>query len=114
MITGAHSIIYSTNPEKDRIFFRDVLKFPFVDIGEGWLIFRLPPAEAAIHPSNENNLQELYLMCDDIEELINRLKELKVKCGKIQRQSWGLLTKVQLPGGGKLKIYQPLHNSPSR
>jgi hypothetical protein len=112
MITGAHFVIYSTNPEKDRAFFRDVLKFPNIDAGDGWLIFGLPPAEVAVHPSKENNLQEFFLMCDDIHELIIQMKSLKVKCSKVQSLPWGLLTKLQLPGGGDLKIYQPLHARP--
>jgi hypothetical protein len=112
MITGTHLIIYSIEPEKDREFFLDVLKFPFVDAGDGWLIFRLPPSEVAIHPSTENNLQELYLMCDDIDQLVNQMKELNIKCSKIQKQPWGKLTEITLPGGGNLKIYQPMHNRP--
>jgi len=112
MITGAHFIIYSTNPEKDRAFIRNVLKFPNIDAGEGWLIFGLPPAEVAIHPSDGNDLQEFYLMCDDIDDLIDQMKSLKVKCSGVQRLRWGLLTKLKLPGGGDLNIYQPLHARP--
>jgi len=112
MITGAHIIIYSSNPEKDRAFIRDVLKFPYIDTGEGWLIFGLPPAEVAIHPSSENGIHEFYLMCDDLGELLDQMKILKVKCSKVQRLPWGLLTKIKLPGGGDLGIYQPLHARP--
>ena len=114
MITGAHSIIYSNNPEKDREFFRNVLKFPFVDTGDGWLIFSLPPSEVAIHPSRKNNIHEFYLMCDDIKKLVKRMNELKVPCSQIEELSWGLLIHVKLPGGGKLKVYQPLHKRPSQ
>ena len=112
MITGAHSIIYSTRPEKDRDFIRDVLKFPSVDAGGGWLIFGLPPAEVAVHPSKKNNIHELYLMCDDIEKLVSEMKALKIKCSKVQKQPWGLLVKLRLPGGGDLGVYQPLHPRP--
>ena len=71
MIFGAsHSIIYSTNPEADRAFFRDVLQLPNVDVGGGWLIFGLPPAEVAVHPSDKNDVHEFNLMCDDVETLI--------------------------------------------
>ncbi len=114
MITGAHTVIYSANPEKDREFFRDVLKFPYIDAGDGWLIFGLPPSEAAIHPSQESNIEEFYLMCDSIDELSSRMKDLNVKCSPIQKNSWGFLIKVTLPGGGELKIYQPLHESPGK
>jgi hypothetical protein len=112
MMIGAHSIIYSTDADKDRAFIRDVLKLPYVDVGSGWLIFGLPSSELAIHPSKRNNIQEFYLMCDDINELICQMKELKIKCTKVQRQRWGLMTKLRLPGGGDLKIYEPMHARP--
>ena len=111
MLTGAHSIIYSTNPEADRAFFRDVLKFPNVDVGGGWLIFGLPPAEVAVHPG-ENDVHEFYLMCDDVDALIADLSGKGVECGEIHQQPWGRLTQVTLPGGGKLGIYQPRHARP--
>ncbi len=112
MITGAHTILYSTNPEADRAFFRDVLKFPYVDVGHGWLIFALPPSEIAIHPSDKNNYHEFYLMCDDVEALLADMKGKGVECDSLQRERWGILTKVALPGGGKVGIYQPLHPRP--
>ena len=112
LITGSHSIIYSKKPEADRAFMRDVLKLPFVDSGDGWLIFGLPPSEVAFHNSTKNNEEEFYLITDAVEELIAQMKKHKVKCSPVQRQSWGLLTKVKLPGGGSLKIYQPLHVRP--
>ena len=83
MITGAHVIVYSKDPESDRAFFRDVLKFSSVDAGDGWLIFALPPAEAAFHPSEKNDLHELYFMCDDLKSTIDSLKGEKVKLSLI-------------------------------
>lgn len=112
MITGAHSIIYSTNPDADRAFFRDVLEFTNVDVGGGWLIFGLPPAEVAVHPGDKNDVHEFYLMCDDVKALVETMKERGVQCGAIQDQGWGVLTQVTLPGGGKLGIYQPRHARP--
>jgi len=112
MITGAHSIIYSTNAEADRAFLRDVLRFPNVDVGDGRLIFGLPPSEVAVHPSDKNNEHEFFLMCDDVEALITRMKEQNVTCDPVQNQGWGLLTNVTLPGGGRLGIYQPRHARP--
>ena len=112
MITGAHMIIYSTDPELDRAFIRDVLKFSSVDVGEGWLIFGLPPAELAVHPADENDHQKLYLMCDDIDELITGMRSLKIECSAIEELSWGRLSRIRLPGGGKLGIYQPKHARP--
>jgi hypothetical protein len=112
MIIGAHSIIYSTRPEADRAFLRDVLNFPNVDAGDGWLIFGLPPAEVAVHPSDENDVHEFYLMCDDVEALIAEMKNRGIDCSPVQNQGWGLLTQVTLPGGGKLGVYQPRHARP--
>jgi hypothetical protein len=112
MIIGAHSIIYSTNPEADRAFLRDILRLSNVDAGEGWLIFGLPPAEVAVHPSDKNNVHEFYLMCDDIEALIRNLKQHRITCGDVHAMHWGVLTHMNLPGGGKLGIYEPKHRRP--
>lgn len=112
MIIGAHSIIYSTSPAADRAFLRDVLRLPNVDVGDGWLIFGLPPAEVAVHPSDENDVHELYLMCDDVEAFIAEMKKHNVACGPPQDRGWGVLTQLTLPGGGKLSAYQPRHARP--
>ena len=112
MIIGAHSVIYSKSPELDRAFLRNVLELPHVDVGGGWLIFGLPPAEVALHPSSKNDVHEFYLMCDDVEALIAEMKKRRVSCGPVKNQVWGLLTHVTLPGGGKLGIYQPRHTRP--
>lgn len=109
MITGAHVVVYSKDPEADRAFFRDVLKFPAVDAGLGWLIFAMPPAEAAFHPSEKNDLHELYFICDDLKATMESLVGQKVKCGPVQEVSWGSLTTIFLPGGGKIGLYQPKH-----
>src|SRR6516164_4150018 len=98
LITGAHSIIYRKNPEADRAFLRDVLKFPSVDVGHGWLIFGLPPAEVAVHPSERNDVHEFYLMCDDVEAFIAGMKSRGIICGAVTHQRWGLLSEVSLPG----------------
>ena len=113
MIVGAHSIIYSTDAEADRIFFRDVLKLTNVDVGHGWLIFGLPPAEVAVHPSEKNDVHEFYLMVDDIEGFVGEMKKHQVPCEPVQDQGYGLLTQLTLPGGGKLGVYQPRHARPA-
>jgi hypothetical protein len=100
MISGAHSIIYSRNPEADRAFLRDILKLTKVDVGHGWLIFGLPPAEVAIHPSDKNDQHEFYLMCDDIEVFVAQMKKNGIACGPVDDQGWGLLSQFTLPGGG--------------
>jgi catechol 2,3-dioxygenase-like lactoylglutathione lyase family enzyme len=109
MIFGAHTILYSQDAEADRAFFRDVLGFPAVDAGQGWLIFALPPAEAAVHPADGAARQELYLMCDDLDAEMSALAEKGVGCSEVQQARWGLVTKVPLPGGGEIGLYQPNH-----
>src|SRR5271165_7445052 len=100
MIFGAHVIVYSKDAEADRAFFRDVLGFKSVDAGHGWLIFALPPAEAAFHPAEENDRQELYFMCDDLKAEMRRLAGKNVACSPVQKERWGSMTKIRLPGGG--------------
>lgn len=112
MITGAHSIIYSSAPEADRSFFREILKFPYVDAGHGWLIFGLPSSEVAIHPADQGGLQELYLLCDDIQSFVKDLSKHKIKCSPVENQRWGLVTHITLPGGGRLGVYEPKHARP--
>ncbi len=113
-ITGAHTIIFSTKPEQDRAFLRDVLHLPSVDVGDGWLIFGLPPAEMAVHPYKRNNVHQLYLMCDDIEKFILEMKQHGIASDEVVVAEWGHLTHVTLPGGGKLGVYQPLQGRPPR
>jgi hypothetical protein len=112
MITGAHSIIYSADPEADRNFFKKVLKLSNVDIGHGWMIFGLPPSEVAIHPSDKNGLHEFYLICDDINLMMKEMLRHKIKCSPIENQRWGILTHLTLPGGGLLGVYEPKHERP--
>ena len=112
MIIGAHSIIYSRDAEADRVFLRDVLKLTNVDVDGGWLIFGLPPAEVAVHPSEKNDVHEFYLMCDDIDAFIAELTKHQIACAPAQDQGYGLFTQLTLPGGGKLGVYQPRHARP--
>ena len=109
MISGAHVILYSSDADADREFFRDILKFPHVDAGEGWLIFALPPAELAVHPAKNNGHHELYLMCDDLKATIKTLTQRHVKCSRPVDEGWGVLARLKLPGGGELGLYQPKH-----
>ena len=112
MIIGAHSILYSKRPEADRAFLRDVLGFPHVDVGEGWLIFGLPPAEVAVHPSDENDVHEFYLMCSDIDTFVERMRGASIVCSAAEDMGWGKLAHVTLPGGGLLGVYEPRHARP--
>ena len=110
MISGAHIVLYSKKAEEDRAFFRDVLGFKSVDAGHGWLIFALPPAEAAFHPSEDNGAHELYFLCDDLKAEMASLTKKNVKCSKVEEARWGSVTKMTLPGGGKVGLYQPKHH----
>jgi len=112
MITGAHSVIYSTNADVDRAFLRDVLGLPSVDVGGGWLIFGLPPSEVAVHPTEGGPAHELYLLCDDVQAFVAEMARRGIACSPVQNRGWGLLTNVTLPGGGALGVYQPRHARP--
>jgi catechol 2,3-dioxygenase-like lactoylglutathione lyase family enzyme len=113
MIIGAHTIIQSKDAEADKAFLRDVLGLSGIDSGGGWLIFSLPPSEVAVHPSSQNDAHDLYLICDDIEAFVAEMSGKGVSCSPIQEQRWGRLIQLQLPGGGKLGVYQALHARPS-
>ena len=111
MIFGAHVIMYSQDADADRAFFGDILGFPSVDAGHGWLIFALPPAELAVHPADDP-AHELYLMCDDLGAEIQALRAKGVRCSEVEEARWGSVTKIPLPGGGEVGLYQPRHASP--
>jgi catechol 2,3-dioxygenase-like lactoylglutathione lyase family enzyme len=113
MLTGAHVILYSKDAERDRDFFRDVLKLPHVDAGHGWLIFALPPSEVAVHPSETSEAHELYFLCDDVQAFIASMKRKKLTCSPVEEQRWGSITHLTLPGGGKLGVYQAKHPRPT-
>ena len=109
MIFGAHVVVYSKNAEADRVFFRNVLGFKSVDAGHGWLVFALPPGEAAFHPSDENGAHELYFICEDLKTEIASIAKKDVKFSEVQQARWGSITKMHLPGGGTVGLYQPKH-----
>jgi hypothetical protein len=120
MITGAHFLLYSTNAEADRAFLRDILEFRSVDAGGGWLIFALPPSEVGVHPADGGAQSpaadgilgaDLYLMCDDVQATVASLESRNVACGPIEDAGWGKKTTIQLPSGGRIGLYQPLHQT---
>jgi hypothetical protein len=121
MIFGAHILFYSLDPEADRAFFTNILGLGSVDVGHGWLIFALPPAEAAVHPADGEFSQThagqqlmgavLYLMCDDLRMEIAWLKQKGVQCSEIQQAPWGSSTTIPLPSGRALGLYQPGHET---
>jgi catechol 2,3-dioxygenase-like lactoylglutathione lyase family enzyme len=110
MIMGSHVIVYSRDPEADRAFFAEVLGQPHVDIGGGWLIIKLPPAELAVHPSDGPTGHELYFMCDDLEATMSALRAKGVDfTHEVSEERWGRLTRFRLPGGGEVGMYEPRH-----
>ena len=115
VIFGAHVIVYTQDAEADRVFLRDVLGFEGVDAGDGWLIFALPPAELAAHPSDTNGRHELYLLCDDLDATVRELRSKGVDVAREpSNEGWGRLTAIRLPGGGELGLYEPRHPTPLR
>jgi hypothetical protein len=107
-----NAIIHSRRPKAGRAFLRDVLRLPGVDAGEGRLIFGLPPAEVAVHPAVRNNVHEFFLMCADVEAFAARLKRRGIRCSPVRDLGWGRLTRLRLPGGGRLGVYQARHARP--
>ena len=112
MIFGAHVILYTNDAAADRAFFGEVLGFSSVDAGHGWLIFALPPAELALHPADDGVRSELYFMCADLKAQIAALQEKGVICSEVEEARWGSVTRIRLPGGGDIGLYQPNHPSP--
>jgi catechol 2,3-dioxygenase-like lactoylglutathione lyase family enzyme len=110
MIFGSHVILFSSDSDADRAFLADVLGFDHVDAGGGWLIFGLPPAELALHPA-ETDGAELYFMCDDLAVEMRRLAERGVQFSEVEEARWGSVTKIRLPGGGSVGLYQPRHRA---
>ena len=110
-ITGAHIVLYSTDAEADRRFFRNVLKFSHVDAGDGWLIFALPPTELAVHPleSGEKESPGVFLMCADLDATMKGLRAKKAKCRFVSEERWGKVAIVTLPSGAEVGLYEPRH-----
>jgi catechol 2,3-dioxygenase-like lactoylglutathione lyase family enzyme len=108
MIFGSHIVIFSSDADADRAFFADVLGLSHVDAGGGWLIFAMPPAELAIHPAEASGA-EVYLMCDDLAAEMRTLAEKSIQCSDVVVAPWGSMTKIPLPGGGAVGLYQPTH-----
>jgi catechol 2,3-dioxygenase-like lactoylglutathione lyase family enzyme len=108
MIIGTHLICYSRDADADRKFFQEILEFSSVDAGRGWLIFALPPSEVAFHPGEEES-QELYLLCDDLDPTMERLRAKGVEFEPPAEARWGRVTRFALPSGTKVGLYQPYH-----
>jgi catechol 2,3-dioxygenase-like lactoylglutathione lyase family enzyme len=115
VITGAHVVMFSRDAEALRAFLRDVLGFDGVDAGGGWLIFALPPAELAAHPSETGGAQRMYLMCDDIDATLAELSAKGVELTRpVSDEAFGRMTAIAVPGGDELGLYEPRHPKPPR
>jgi catechol 2,3-dioxygenase-like lactoylglutathione lyase family enzyme len=115
VISGAHAILFAEDADAARAFLRDVLGLAGVDAGEGWLIFSLPPAEVAVHPGpgQPAGQHELFLMCHDIDQTVTELKEKGVEfVAPVSNEGFGLMTRLRIPGGGEIGLYEPRHPSP--
>ena len=120
-LSGTHILFYSTDAEADRAFLRDVMGMRGIGVGGGWLIFKTPPAEAAVHPADESTHAgsapgkmlgaTIHFMCDDVREEVRRLESKKVKCAPLHEESWGIATAITLPSGGTVGVYQPKHQT---
>jgi predicted enzyme related to lactoylglutathione lyase len=109
-VTGVHCLVYTSEPEAVRAIFRDVFGWHHVDAGDGWLIFRLPPAELGVHPAKEGYGHGLSLMCDDLEETMAQLREKGIEfAGEPQDEGFGITVTMRLPGGAELMLYEPRH-----
>ena len=123
MITAVHTLVYAENPDSARAFFRDVLGFPGVDTGGGWLIFRTGPSELAAHPSSweyagqtgsTDQRFDVSLMCDDVEQMVAELTAKGAEfAGGLSDEGWGITTRMKVPGAGEMTLYQPKYDPPA-
>lgn len=112
MITGAHLIFTSNNAEEDRAFLRDIVKLTHVDLGQGWLMFGLPPSNIVVHPPEDGPAQKFLLMCDDIAAFVKEMGLAGRKCSPPLERPGGIFTTLTLPSGAQIGVYQPTHAHP--
>jgi catechol 2,3-dioxygenase-like lactoylglutathione lyase family enzyme len=121
VITAVHTLIYADDPDAARAFFRDVLEFPGIDTGGGWLIFKTGPSELGVHPRASLEDQpasaeqfDVSLMCDDLDETMARLTEKGAEFGgDVTDQGWGRVVRLKVPGAGEITLYQPKYDPPA-
>jgi hypothetical protein len=110
-ITGAHALLYTSQPEELRTVLRDVFGWKFVDAHEGWLIFALPPAEVGVHPADAPS-HEVTLMCDDLDATVAELRAKGIEFrGEPEDQGFGIVMTMVLPGDVEMLLYEPRHTT---
>jgi catechol 2,3-dioxygenase-like lactoylglutathione lyase family enzyme len=119
MITAVHTLVYAEDPEAARAFFRDVLEFPGVDTGGGWLIFKTGPSELGVHPRSwegggTDQQFDVSLMCDDLEGTMAGLAAKGAEfAGEVSDQGWGRTIQLRVPGAGEMTLYEPKYDPPA-
>ena len=111
MITAVHTLVYAEDAERARAFFRDVLGWPHVDAGGGWLIFRTGASELGVHPIEHSATHhQISLMCDDIRATVDELRGKGVEfIQDVRDDGFGLTALFVVPGGGEMMLYEPRH-----
>ena len=102
MITAVHTLVYADDPEQARAFFRDVLGWPHVDAGGGWLIFKTGPSELGVHPTDPGGQahHQISLMCDDITATLADLEAQGAEVTQdVLNAGFGLTAVIEVPGG---------------
>jgi hypothetical protein len=106
MHEGAQVMVFSTDPEADRTFARDLLGLSCLDAGGGWLAFALPPGQSGVDEFGNDASHQLYLRCRDLDQAIAALAARGIDFGPISDADWGRAVSVELPGGGMVRLHE--------
>ena len=114
-IIGSHMLLFSSEPEALRAMLRDTFGMKSVDAGHGWLIFKMPPAELGVHPTEgpaagSKGAHQISFMCDDLPKTMVELRAKGVRfTGEPQTAGFGTTVTMVLPGDVRVTLYQPRH-----
>jgi predicted enzyme related to lactoylglutathione lyase len=118
-IKGLHGLLYSSDADATRAFFRDQMKLPFTDVGGGWLIFDLPEGDLGVHPLDDKgqpkpNTHGVSFYCDDIKGTMADLRSRGVEFkSEPQDHGYGYVTHFTAPGGIEVQLYEPKYHKRS-